>query len=130
MDQYNCAGLHGANKIILVLRHKWSKNGPAMVGLDPENQDLMDTYLNTIRHKFAGDGVDEIFVKQDGDHFMPGTIGKHLTAFSAKSGMGQGGRRVAHTHVHKYIATKMQEFSPEMGGDCSGQGNESLEADG
>lgn len=29
--------------------------------------------------------------------------------------MAQGGRRIGHTDVRKYIATKMQELAPEMG---------------
>ena len=43
---------HG-KKVVLVARHKRYKNGPAIVAMNKEIQDLMELWVNKIRHQRA-----------------------------------------------------------------------------
>ena len=112
LKQYERAKTMDGNKIILVTKHKRSADGPAMVGLNVENDELMATFIDKIRSHFALEGEERVFVKQDGERFNEGTIGKRLSAFFTKSGVAMG-KRVAHTSIRKFISTKTHEHAPE-----------------
>ena len=97
------------SKVILVPKHKRSKDGPAMLGLDEELQKQMQVYIEKVRPQFVQKGVDNIFIKEDGEAFNPGTIGRRLTNFFEKCGI-----KMAHTQVRKLIATRThEEATPE-----------------
>ena len=75
-----------------------------MLGMDAAMQEDMATYVTKIRPAFTNPGVPQLFVKDDGDAFPEGTIGKRVTAFFQKSGVTS--TRVGHTHLRKFIATQ------------------------
>ena len=73
MKDYETAQESKGNRIILVPKHKRTKDGPAMLGMDPELQQQMAIYVDKIRPKFAVPGEDKLFVKDDGQGFSEGT---------------------------------------------------------
>ena len=103
LSDYQTSRVSGGNRIILVPKHKRTKDGPAMLGMDPAMQADMATYVTKIRPAFTNPGVGQLFVKDDGDAFPEGTIGKRLSAFFQKSGVTS--TRVGHTHLRKFIST-------------------------
>ena len=111
LEVYSRAKVHDEKKIMLVARHKRSADGLAILGFDSELQKLMETYLESIRPKFANSHVQNIFVKKDGKAFSPGTIGKRLSAFWEKSGVSL--KRVAATDLRKFISTSTHLDAPE-----------------
>ena len=62
-------------------KHKRTKDGPAMLGMDPLMQKEMATYISHIRPAFANPGEEKLFVKDDRAGFPEGTIGKRVVAF-------------------------------------------------
>ena len=111
LDDYRNALVYQGNKIMLVAKHKRSKDGPAMLGMDRELQELMGAYAKYIRPKLAKSGVNSLFVKNDGKEFPEGTIGKRLTEFWRKSRVRPD--RMSHTDLRKFIATTTVENAPE-----------------
>ena len=107
LTDYETSRVSEGNRIILVPKHKRTKDGPAMLGMDAAMQADMATYVTTIRPAFANPGVPQLFVKDDGDAFPEGTIGKRVTAFFQKSGVTS--TRVGHTHLRKFISTQTHE---------------------
>lgn len=89
-------------KIILVAKHKRSKDRPAILGMDEELQKLMQIYITKIRVALPDE--DKLFVKEDGHGFPEGTIGKRLSTFWQKSGVRMD-KRMSHTDYRKCVAT-------------------------
>ena len=90
VDDYLTAREERGNKIVLVTRHKRSKDGPAMLGMNEDLQELMHLYIVNIRPQFAKEGEKSLFIKNDGEGFPKGTIGKRFTTFWEKSGVKKG----------------------------------------
>ena len=107
LSDYKTSRVREGNRIILVPKHKRTKDGPAMLGMDPAMQADMATYVTKIRPAFANPGVGQLFVKDDGDAFPEGTIRKRLAAFFQKSGVTS--TRVGHTHLRKFISTQTHQ---------------------
>ena len=100
LSDYQTSRVSEGNRIILVPKHKRTKDDPAM-------QADMATYVMKIRPAFANPGVGQLFVKDDGDAFPEGTIGKRVAAFFQKSGVTS--TRVGHTHLRKFISTQTHQ---------------------
>ena len=107
LSDYETSRVSEGNRIILVPKHKRTKDSPAMLGMDPAMQADKATYVTKIRAAFANPGVGQLFVKDDGDAFPEGTIGKRLVAFFQKSGVTS--TRVGHTHLRKFISTQTHQ---------------------
>ena len=114
LSDYETSRVSEGNRIILVPKHKRTKDGPAMLGMDPLMQKEMATYVSHIRPAFANPGEKKLFVKDDGAGFPEGTIGKCVVAFFERSGVTS--TRVGHTHIRKYIATQTHEKGNEEEG--------------
>ena len=95
----------------LVAKHKRSKDGPAILGMDAKLQKLMCIYVTQIRRRVALEDEDKLFVKDDGHGFPEGTIGKRLAAFWQRSGVCSD-KRMSHMDYRKCVATNTQEKAP------------------
>ena len=93
---------------MLVARHKRAKDGPAILGMMPDLQDLMELYVRNVRPQFAKAGVDHLFVTVEGTLFPDGTIGRRVSAFFEKTKL-RIGERLAHINVRKFVTTKTRE---------------------
>ncbi|KAJ7381221.1 hypothetical protein OS493_001337 [Desmophyllum pertusum] len=93
---------------MLVARHKRAKDGPAILGMMPDLQDLMELYVRNVRPQFAKAGVDHLFVTVEGTLFPDGTIGRRVSAFFEKTKL-RIGARLAHINVRKFVTTKTRE---------------------
>ena len=113
LEDYETAKEKDGNRIILVPKHKQSKQGPAVLGMDSELQELMKIYLEKIRPRVAAEGVNNIFVKQDGQPFMLSRIGRLKRAFWAKSRV-RGDRSLTHTGYRKMVTTATFKHAPEQ----------------
>ena len=107
MSDYQTSRVSKGNQIILVPKHKRTKDGPDMLGMDAAMQADMATYVTKIRPAFANPGVGKLFVKDDGDALPEGTIGKRVAAFIQKSGVTS--TRVGHNHLRKFISTQTHQ---------------------
>ena len=113
LQQYQAGSISKqGNKIVLVAKHKRSKDGPAILGFDKELQGYMDTWLTKIRPKWAKPGVNSLFVKQNGEPYRKGTIGRRLTTFFDKAEVKKG-TRVAHTSVRKFVSSNTNTHDPK-----------------
>ena len=112
LEDYDTAREDEGTKVILVAKHKRSRDGPAILGMDEEMQRLMHIYVNKIRPIYVEEVEEALFVKDDGHAFREGTIGQRVTEFWAKSGVRRN-ERLSHTSMRKYIATKTYEQAPE-----------------
>ena len=109
VTDYETSRVSKGNRIILVPKHKRTKDGPAMIGMDEQMQAEMATYVQKIRPAFANPGEDKPFVKDDGSAFPEGTIGKRVVAFFEKSGVTS--THVVHTHIRKFISTQTHQLA-------------------
>lgn len=100
MRHFKSAKKEGEDYAMLIPKHKRSKDGPAPVGLNPENYELIVTYINEIRPQVEANDEKCIFVKQNGRGIEPGTIGKHLSAVWEKSLV------LKQTDIRKYMPQK------------------------
>ena len=107
LGDFQTAREERGKRIILVPKHKRSKDGPAMLGMNQELQRDMAIYVQKIRPHFANPDEDKIFVKDDGYGFKKGMIGRRLTEFFAKTGVTT--EQVSHTKIRKFIATRTME---------------------
>ena len=98
--------------MILLAKHKRSKDGPAILGMDEELQKLMRIYVTRIWPRIALRDEEKLFVKDDGHGFPEGTIGKRLSSFWQKSDVHTD-KRMSHTDYRKCVATNTQEKAPE-----------------
>ncbi|KAJ7381226.1 hypothetical protein OS493_001342 [Desmophyllum pertusum] len=124
IEDYETAQEEDGNKIILVPKHKRSKDGPAMLGMDREMQGLMKVYMEIIRPQIAAKDEKRIFVKTDGHGFVKNTIGKRLQAFWVKSGVTPD-KKISTTGVRKSYTTATNQRAPEQA-DVSAEGHEPL----
>ena len=115
LGDFQTAREERGKRIILVPKHKRSKDGPAMLGMNQELQRDMAIYVQKIRPHFTNpdeDKTDERNVKDDGYGFKKGTIGRRLTEFFEKTGVTT--QRVSHTKIRKFIATRtMEDATPK-----------------
>ena len=114
LSDYETSRVSEGNRIILVPKHKRTKDRPAMLGLDPLMQKEMATYVSKIQPAFANPGEEKLFVKDDGAGLPEGTIGKRVVAFFERSGVTS--TRVGHTHIRKFISTQTHEKGNEEEG--------------
>ena len=108
VSDYDTSRVSEGNRIILVPKHKRTKDGPAMLSMDPEMQKEMAVFVEKIRPAFANPDEDKLFINDDGHGFPEGTIGKRVVAFFEKSGVTS--TRVGHTHLRKFISTQTYEL--------------------
>ena len=101
--------MDGSKKVMLVAKHKRSKDRPAILAM---NEELMDVFVNKIRPQVAPKDKPKLFLQLKGTPYVEGTIGKRLSEFWMKSGVNEE-RRVAHTDLRKFIATTTHEKAPE-----------------
>ena len=80
VSDYETFRVSEGNRIIHVPKHKCSKDGPAMLDMDPEMQKEMAVFVQ-IQPAFANPDEDKLFIKDDGYGFPEGTIGKLVVAF-------------------------------------------------
>ncbi len=111
LADYHSARTDEDKKIILVAKHKRSKDGPAILGMDEEMQKLMRIYVTKIRPRVAVRDEEKLFVKDDGHGFPEGTIGKRLSSFWEKSGV-RTDKRMSHTDYRKCVATNTHKKAP------------------
>ena len=71
-----------------------------MLGMDPEMQKEMAVLVEKIRPAFPNPDEDKLFIKDDGNGFPEGIIGKRLVAFFEKSG--------AVSYTHLTLPTKLE----------------------
>ena len=112
LEDYQKAQEKDGNRVMLIPKHKRSREGPAPLGMDKELQDLMEVYVNKIRPHFVAKDVKHLFVKSDGQSFNRNTIGKRFSAFFEKSGV-RTDRRVSQTAVRKFVTTAARRHAPE-----------------
>ena len=60
LSNYETSRVSEGNRIILVPKHKRTKDGPAMLGMDPLMQKEMATYVSKIRPAFANPGEEKL----------------------------------------------------------------------
>ena len=113
LQDYYSARVEDGKKVMLVAKHKRSKDGPAIVALTPQIQELMEVFVRNIRPLRALPEEKNLFVKWDGSGYPEGTIGKRLSEFFEKANV-RPAKRVAHTDVRKFIATSTHEKAPEQ----------------
>lgn len=104
--------MEGNKRILPIPKHKRSKDGPAILGMNSELQDLISVYVNKIRPKFAAPDETSLFIKEDGRGFAEGTIGIRLAEFWRKSEV-RAVENIVHVNIRKFISTQTQEFAPE-----------------
>ena len=112
------------NHIIHVPKHKRTKDGPAMLGMDPE----MQKEMAEIRPAFANPDEDKLFIKDDGHGFPEGTIGKQVVAFFWEELCEQGlcwSHSLAQVHLHSNVWAGWRHRRADCGeGDISWGGNQ------
>lgn len=97
------------NKLILVAKHKRSKDGPAMLAMPPDLQRQMDVYVTFTRPQFAKPGEQKLFIKDDGYGFKEATIRKRITAFFNKTGISN--RSMTHMGLRKCFSSNLEELA-------------------
>ena len=112
LEDYQKAQEKDGNRVMLIPKHKRSREGPAPLGMDKELQDLMEVYVNKMRPHFVAKDVKHLFVKSDGQSFNRNTIGKRFSAFFEKSGV-RTDRHVSQTAVRKFVTTAARRHAPE-----------------
>ncbi|KAJ7381231.1 hypothetical protein OS493_001347 [Desmophyllum pertusum] len=113
VTEYSAGKVKDSCKVMLVVRHKRAKIGPAICPMLPELHKFMQIYVTKIRPLFARPDVDSLFVTNEGISFKEGTIGRRLSAFVKKCGVRLGSR-MAFVDMRKVITTEMlKRASPE-----------------
>ena len=108
LKDYETARTEQGNRIMLVACHKRSKEGPAILGMTPELQRLMEIYVKKIRPQFAPPCETHLFLTKEGKPFPEGTIGRRTRTFFAKT-MLRIGEKLASVSVWKFVSTKAKE---------------------
>lgn len=104
VTDYEASRVSEGNHIILMPKHKRTKDGPAMIAMDQQMQAEMASYVQKIRPLFANPGEDKFFIKDNCSPFPEGTIGKCVVAYLEKNGVTS--THVGHTHIRKFISTQ------------------------
>ena len=97
---------------MLISKHKRAKDGPAILGMKSDLQELMEVYVSKIRPKVALQGEDHLFVTMEGKSFPEGTIGRRVSAFFDKAKLRLG-KRLAHVSVRKFVSTKTESSTQQ-----------------
>ena len=108
LSDYEKAETSGGNRIMLIPKHKRAKDGPAILGMKPDLQHLMEIYVNKIRPQVAETNEDHLFVTVEGKKFPEGTIGRRVQSLFEKAKL-RDGKRFAHVSVRKFVTTKTKE---------------------
>ena len=108
LQDYESAECEDGIKVMLVVKHKRAKDGPAIVPIQPDLQEHMETYVRKIRPKFAGKKEEKPFVTNEGKGFREGTIGRRLSQVCPRAGVHLGDR-LAHVDMRKLVSTKAKE---------------------
>ena len=93
---------------MLISKHKRAKDGPAILGMKPDLQDLMEIYVNKITPQVAESNEDHLFVTVEGKKFPEATIGRRVQSVFEKAKL-RVGKRFAHVSVRKFVTTKTKE---------------------
>ena len=93
--------------VMLVAHHKRSKSGPAPCGMLPNLKEMVDVYVERVRHQYAASGNNKLFVTYKGEAFREGTIGRCVTLFLGKCGVRES--RLAFVNLRKYVSTEAKE---------------------
>ena len=70
---------------MLISKHKRAKDGPAIPGMKPDLQNLMEIYVKNIRPQWVATNEDHLFVTVEGKKFPEGTIGRRFQSFMEKA---------------------------------------------
>jgi len=110
LKDYGTAKTKKGNRIMLVARHKRSKEGPAILSMTQELQRLMEIYIQKIRPKFAPQSENHLFLTKEGQPFPEGTIGRRTRAFFLKTKL-RIGEKLANVSLRKFVSTKTKEWA-------------------
>lgn len=108
LHDYKSAASEDGIKVMLVAKHKRAKDGPAIVPIQPDLLEHMETYVREVRPKFAEKKEGKLFVTNAGNGFREGTIGRSLSRVCRKAGIRLGDR-LAHVDMRKLVSTKAKE---------------------
>ena len=112
LADYEKADTAKGKRIMLVARHKQAKDRPAIFGMMPDLQELMEMYIRKVRPQFTKAGVDHLFVTVEGTAFPEGTIGRRVSSFFDKTKL-RIGERLPHVNVTKFVTTQTEEGTLE-----------------
>lgn len=98
LSNYEKADTSDGNRVMLISKHKRAKDGPAILGMKPDLQELMNIYVTKITPQVAAKEEDHLFVTVEGKQFPEGTIGRRVSAFFEKSKLRLG-KKLAHVSV-------------------------------
>jgi len=76
MEEYEKGKVDNGCKVMLVVKHKRAKDGPAICPMLPEVHKFMEVYRRNIRPHFACQDEQALFVTNEGTGFREGTIGR------------------------------------------------------
>ena len=97
---------------ILVDEHETTRHqGPAELVMDNHLYGYVKLYAEYIRPVFAAAGVEELFIKDDGEAFRQGTIGRRVMETFRAAGVRED-IRVSATNIRKLYSSAAQELSP------------------
>ena len=97
---------------VLVDEHKTTRHqGPAELVMDNHLYGYVKLYAEYIRPVFAAAGVDELSIKDDGEAFRKGTIGRRVMETFRAAGVRED-IRVSATNIRKLYSSAAQELSP------------------
>lgn len=78
--------------------------------MDRRIYSYLKMYVEYIHPKFAAEGEDTLFIKDDGHQFSPGTISRRVTDFFFQAGI-RTDIRVTATNIRKLFSDKAFEMS-------------------
>ena len=107
VSDYDTSRVSEGNYIILVPKNKQTKDGPAMLGMDPKMQTEMATFVLKIWPAFANPGEGKPFIKNEGHGFQEGTISKR---FSCTVLLKSGGLLTLHKLLTKFQKTVLNSW--------------------
>lgn len=97
---------------MLVAKHKRAKDGPAICPMLPELYKFMEIYVRRLRPYFAKKDENALFITNEGEKFLEGTIGRRLTQFIAKCRV-ELGRHLTFVDMRKLITEMLQRATSE-----------------
>ena len=113
MEEYEKGKVDNGCKVMLVVKHKRAKDGPAICPMLPELHEFMEVYRRNIQPHFACQDKQALFVTNEGTGFREGNIGRRLMFFVERCGVNLAGC-MAFLDMRKLITTEMLDrCSPE-----------------
>lgn len=70
VSDYQKAESSDGNRVMLISKHKRVKDGPAILGMKPDLQNMMDIYFKKIRPQWAARDEDHLFVTVEGKRYL------------------------------------------------------------